>query len=104
SPTGGVSPGAVLEIRRMKARIDAERLPRGADPKTHTKLGRGGLADIEWTGQLLQLRYARKISALQNTPTLESLDAAAEAALITTEDADLLRDAWLTATRARNAL
>jgi glutamate-ammonia-ligase adenylyltransferase len=103
-PSGGVSAEAVLEIRRMKARIDSERLPRGADPKTHTKLGRGGLADIEWTVQLLQLRYASEIAALHNTSTLESLDAAAEAALITTEDADLLREAWLTATRARNAL
>ena len=103
-PAGGVSAETVLEIRRMKARVDSERLPRGADPKTHTKLGRGGLADIEWTVQLLQLRYASDIEALHNTSTLESLDAAAEAALITAEDADLLRIAWLTATRARNAL
>jgi glutamate-ammonia-ligase adenylyltransferase len=103
-PSGGVSAQAVREIRRMKARVDSERLPRGADPKTHTKLGRGGLADIEWTVQLLQLRYASEIDALHNTSTLASLDAAAEAALITTEDAGLLREAWLTATRARNAL
>jgi glutamate-ammonia-ligase adenylyltransferase len=103
-PAGGVSAETVLEIRRMKARIDSERLPRGADPKTHTKLGRGGLADIEWTVQLLQLRYASDIETLHNTSTLKSLDAAAEAALITAEDADLLREAWLTATRARNAL
>ena len=82
-PAGGVSAEAVLEIRRMKARIDSERLPRGADPNTHTKLGRGGLADIEWTVQLLQLRYASEIEALHNTSTLESLDAAAEAGLIT---------------------
>jgi glutamate-ammonia-ligase adenylyltransferase len=88
----------------MKARIDSERLPRGADPTTHTKLGRGGLADIEWTVQLLQLRFASEIESLHNTSTLESLDAAAEAGLITIEDADLLREAWLTATRARNAL
>jgi [glutamine synthetase] adenylyltransferase / [glutamine synthetase]-adenylyl-L-tyrosine phosphorylase len=103
-PSGGVSAEAVLEIRRMKARVDSERLPRGADPKTHTKLGRGGLADIEWTVQLLQLRYASEIEALHNTSTLESLDAAAEAGLLAGEDADLLREAWLTATRARNAL
>ena len=44
----------------IKARVDSERLPRGADPATHTKLGRGGLADIEWTVQLLQLRHADK--------------------------------------------
>jgi [glutamine synthetase] adenylyltransferase / [glutamine synthetase]-adenylyl-L-tyrosine phosphorylase len=103
-PDGGVSAEAVLEIRRMKARVDSERLPRGADPTTHTKLGRGGLADIEWTVQLLQLRYADEIHALHNTSTLESLDAIVAADLISAEDADLLRQAWLTVTRARNAL
>ena len=56
---------AVREIRRIKARVDSERLPRGADPATHTKLGRGGLADIEWTVQLLQLRHADKIRSFE---------------------------------------
>ncbi|OBI46246.1 bifunctional glutamine-synthetase adenylyltransferase/deadenyltransferase [Mycobacterium kyorinense] len=103
-PEGGMSADAVREIRRMKARVDAERLPRGADPKTHTKLGRGGLADIEWTVQLVQLRHAHAIPALHNTSTLESLDAIAAAELIPVDDVELLRQAWLTATRARNAL
>ena len=103
-PSGGVSAEAVQEIRRIKARIDAERLPRGADPNTHTKLGRGGLADIEWTVQLMQLRYAHKIPSLHNTSTLQSLDAIGAAELIAEADVDLLREAWLTATRARNAL
>ncbi len=97
-------PTAVQEIRRIKARVDAERLPRGADPNTHTKLGRGGLADIEWTVQLLQLRHAHQIPALHNTSTLETLDAIGAAELIAEGDVDLLRQAWLTATRARNAL
>ena len=57
-PPDGISDADVVEIRRIKARVDRERLPRGADPHTHLKLGRGGLADIEWTVQLLQLRYA----------------------------------------------
>jgi [glutamine synthetase] adenylyltransferase / [glutamine synthetase]-adenylyl-L-tyrosine phosphorylase len=103
-PPGGVSAEAVQEIRRVKARVDAERLPRGADPNTHTKLGRGGLADIEWTVQLLQLRHAHEVPALHNTSTLEALDAIGEAELIAGGDVDLLREAWLTATRARNAL
>jgi glutamate-ammonia-ligase adenylyltransferase len=103
-PPGGVSPAAVQEIRRLKARIDAERLPRGADPNTHTKLGRGGLADVEWTVQLLQLRYAHQILALHSTSTLDTLDAIGAAELIAEGDVDLLRQAWLTATRARNAL
>ncbi|MCV7151205.1 bifunctional [glutamine synthetase] adenylyltransferase/[glutamine synthetase]-adenylyl-L-tyrosine phosphorylase [Mycolicibacterium pyrenivorans] len=103
-PAGGVSAETVQEIRRIKARVDAERLPRGADPNTHTKLGRGGLADIEWTVQLLQLRYAHKMPALHTTSTLDTLDAIGAAELIAEGDIELLRDAWLTATRARNAL
>ena len=99
-----MSPAAVLEIRRIKARVDAERLPRGADPNTHTKLGRGGLADVEWTVQLLQLRHAHAVPGLRDTSTLRVLDAIAAAELIPESDVAQLRDAWLTATRARNAL
>ncbi|MGV1086816.1 MAG: bifunctional [glutamine synthetase] adenylyltransferase/[glutamine synthetase]-adenylyl-L-tyrosine phosphorylase [Mycobacterium sp.] len=103
-PDGGISVEAVREIRRIKARVDAERLPRGADPNTHTKLGRGGLADVEWTVQLLQLQHAHEVPALHNTSTLQTLDAIAAAELISDSDAEQLREAWLTATRARNAL
>jgi [glutamine synthetase] adenylyltransferase / [glutamine synthetase]-adenylyl-L-tyrosine phosphorylase len=103
-PKDGVSAEAVQEIRRIKARVESERLPRGADPNTHTKLGRGGLADIEWTVQLLQLQHAHEIPALHNTSTLQSLDVIAETGLVDADEVDLLRDAWLTATRARNAL
>ncbi|MBI3691106.1 MAG: bifunctional [glutamine synthetase] adenylyltransferase/[glutamine synthetase]-adenylyl-L-tyrosine phosphorylase, partial [Mycolicibacterium aromaticivorans] len=103
-PAGGVSAEAVQEIRRVKARVDAERLPRGADPNTHTKLGRGGLADVEWTVQLLQLRHAHEVPSLHNTSTLETLDAIGAAELLGEDDVDLLRQAWLTATAARNAL
>jgi glutamate-ammonia-ligase adenylyltransferase len=103
-PKDGVSAEAVQEIRRIKARVESERLPRGADPNTHTKLGRGGLADIEWTVQLLQLQHAHEIQGLHNTSTLESLDVIAENELVPADEVDLLREAWLTATRARNAL
>ncbi|GAB1815717.1 bifunctional [glutamine synthetase] adenylyltransferase/[glutamine synthetase]-adenylyl-L-tyrosine phosphorylase [Mycobacterium sp. MUNTM1] len=103
-PADGVSAEAMQEIRRIKARVDSERLPRGADPNTHTKLGRGGLADVEWTVQLLQLRHAHEIPALHNTSTLQCLDAIAAADLVPADEVELLRQAWLTATRARNAL
>ena len=49
----------VREIRRMKARIERERIPAGEDPSFHLKLGRGSLSDVEWTAQLLQLRARR---------------------------------------------
>ncbi|WP_019204173.1 bifunctional [glutamine synthetase] adenylyltransferase/[glutamine synthetase]-adenylyl-L-tyrosine phosphorylase [Tsukamurella sp. 1534] len=103
-PAGGVPPSTVNELRRIKARVDSERLPRGADPATHTKLGRGGLSDVEWTVQLEQLRYAGDVPSLRNTSTLESLDTIRAEELLPESDVQLLRDAWLTATRARNAL
>ncbi|MGW5515792.1 bifunctional [glutamine synthetase] adenylyltransferase/[glutamine synthetase]-adenylyl-L-tyrosine phosphorylase [Nocardia africana] len=103
-PKGGVSEDAVREIRRIKARVDSERLPRGANPATHTKLGRGGLADIEWTVQLLQLQHAHEVPDLHNTSTLESLAVIEQNKLLDALDVELLRDAWLTATKARNAL
>ncbi|HSV65989.1 MAG TPA: bifunctional [glutamine synthetase] adenylyltransferase/[glutamine synthetase]-adenylyl-L-tyrosine phosphorylase [Mycobacteriales bacterium] len=103
-PAGGLSAAAVTEIRRIKARVDAERLPRGADPATHAKLGRGGLADVEWTVQLLQLRYAAKHPGLRTTRTLAALRAAADAELLAYDDAAALEAAWRMATRARNAI
>ena len=93
-PKGGLTPAQVREIRRIKARVEAERLPRGADPATHTKLGRGGLADVEWTVQLLQLQHAGDIPALRTTSTLDGLRAAAEAGLITHDDAEVLAAGW----------
>ena len=103
-PQDGVPETEVVEIRRIKARVDAERLPRGADPATHTKLGRGGLADIEWTVQLLQLRHAYDTPGLRSTRTLQVLDAAVEADLVGRVDADVLAGAWRTATLIRNAI
>ncbi|MBO0843786.1 MAG: bifunctional [glutamine synthetase] adenylyltransferase/[glutamine synthetase]-adenylyl-L-tyrosine phosphorylase, partial [Nocardioides sp.] len=103
-PEGGITEADVQEIRRIKARVDQERLPRGADPHTHLKLGRGGLADIEWTVQLLQLRYAGQVPELRSPRTLSALDAAREAGLVAPADADALERAWRTVSRLRNAI
>jgi glutamate-ammonia-ligase adenylyltransferase len=103
-PPLGLAPAEVTEIRRIKARIDAERLPRGADPHTHTKLGRGGLADVEWTVQLLQLLHGNQVPGLRSPATLPALRAAAEAGLIPGDDAAALEAAWRLASRARDAI
>ena len=103
-PEGGASESIVREVRRMKARVDNERLPRGANRRTHTKLGSGALTDIEWTVQLLTFMHAHEHESLHNTSTLQSLTALADTGVLPGEDAETLRTAWLTATRARNAL
>lgn len=103
-PDEGLSDDDVVEIRRIKARVDAERLPRGANPNTHLKLGRGGIADIEWTIQLIQMRYAHCYPALRTTHTLQALQAAVDVELIGSEDAHVLSEAWRFVSRVRNAI
>jgi glutamate-ammonia-ligase adenylyltransferase len=103
-PKGGLSPAEVTEIRRIKGRVDDERLPRGADRNTHTKLGRGGLADVEWTAQLLQLRFAHEVPGLRTTGTLPALWAAADAGRIADDQAAAMEAAWRLSSRVRDAV
>jgi glutamate-ammonia-ligase adenylyltransferase len=103
-PGGGLAEADIREVRRIKGRVDAERLPRGADPATHLKLGRGGLADIEWSVQLLQMHHAHDVPGLRTPRTLEALAAAAEAGLLAADDAEDLRAAWRRVSRVRNAV
>jgi glutamate-ammonia-ligase adenylyltransferase len=102
-PAAGLSAADIAEIRRIKARVESERLPRGADPSTHLKLGRGGLADVEWTAQLLQMRFAGAHPGLRTTQTLPALEAAAAEGLVSAESCHALRLAWTLASRIRNA-
>ncbi|GAA4567641.1 bifunctional [glutamine synthetase] adenylyltransferase/[glutamine synthetase]-adenylyl-L-tyrosine phosphorylase [Micromonospora coerulea] len=103
-PADGLTREQVVEIRRIKARVETERLPRGADPATHTKLGRGGLADVEWAVQLLQLRHAGRLPALRGTRTLDALAAARDANLLDSADAAEMAAGWTLAAQVRNAL
>ncbi|MCY4726489.1 bifunctional [glutamine synthetase] adenylyltransferase/[glutamine synthetase]-adenylyl-L-tyrosine phosphorylase [Nocardioides sp. STR2] len=103
-PVDGIPDSAVVEVRRIKARVDDERLPRGADRHTHLKLGRGGLADVEWTVQLLQMRHAGTVEGLRTPQTLPALQAAVDADLISADDAATLAEAWRLVSRVRNAV
>ncbi len=102
-PAGGISETAVREVRRIKARVEAERMPRGVDPTMHLKLGPGGLSDVEWVTQLLQLRHAGAMPELRTTRTLAALQAARDHDLIASQDADALAAAWRLAAQIRNA-
>src|SRR5437588_11176195 len=87
----------VREVRRMKARIERERIPTGDDPQFHLKLGRGSLSDIEFTAQLLQLRHGVRASG-----TMAALDALAAARALATEDRAALAAAYRFCERTRN--
>lgn len=103
-PEGGPDAAVLREVRRIKARVESERLPRGADPARHLKLGRGGVSDVEWTVQLLQLQHAFEVPGLRTTGTVAALKAAREADLLTEDDAEVLLEAWRLASRLRSAI
>ncbi|GAA1676517.1 glutamate-ammonia-ligase adenylyltransferase [Citricoccus zhacaiensis] len=98
---GDPGPAALREIRRIKARVEAERLPRGADPARHLKLGRGGLSDVEWLVQTLQLQHAADHPALRTTGTIPALEALVRERILPAEDGEVLDRAWHLATRVR---
>ncbi|MGV8851837.1 MAG: bifunctional [glutamine synthetase] adenylyltransferase/[glutamine synthetase]-adenylyl-L-tyrosine phosphorylase [Rhodoglobus sp.] len=99
-----ISPQDVREVKRIKARVESERLPQAADPARHLKLGRGSLSDVEWFVQLLQLQHGARVDGLRTTSTLDALDAAVEEKLVIASDAARLREAWILASRARSAI
>ncbi|MFZ0665908.1 MAG: bifunctional [glutamine synthetase] adenylyltransferase/[glutamine synthetase]-adenylyl-L-tyrosine phosphorylase [Acidimicrobiales bacterium] len=92
-----IGPDEIAEIRRMKARIERERIPAGEDPQFHLKLGRGSLSDVEWTVQLLQLR-----SQVEGAATMGALSQLERVQEISPTDAAALRDAYLFCERTRN--
>lgn len=103
-PEQGLTHAEITEIRRLKARMEAERLPRGIRPDHYLKLGRGGLSDVEWTVQLLQMRNAAGYPDLRTVSTLPALAALEKDGLIAPCDAHILREAWSLESDARNAI
>jgi glutamate-ammonia-ligase adenylyltransferase len=95
----GLSPDDLREIRRMKARIERERIPVGEDPAFHLKLGRGSLSDVEWTVQVLQLRYG-----IRSPSTMEALDRLVAAGVLDDRDGDVLATAYRFCEATRNRL
>jgi glutamate-ammonia-ligase adenylyltransferase len=103
-PPGGLTDAQVVDIRRIKARVENERMPKNVDTGLALKLGKGGIADVEWTVQLLQLRHAFEVDGLRTTSTLDALAAAVDARLLEVADGEVLATAWSLAVRVRNAL
>ncbi|MEY2458405.1 MAG: [glutamine synthetase] adenylyltransferase / [glutamine synthetase]-adenylyl-L-tyrosine, partial [Acidimicrobiaceae bacterium] len=93
----GLSDDDRREIRRIKARVEHERIPANEDAQYHLKLGRGSLSDIEFTTQLLQLEHG-----VRSPGTIEALDALLAAEAIGVEDHDVLVDAYRFCERTRN--
>src|SRR6266536_1899800 len=96
------APGMVAAVRRVKARVESERLPAGADPRLHLKLGPGGLADVEWTVQLLQLQLGGRHPELRLPGTLPAIEALAGVGALDPVQAAWLAGAYRLCLRIRN--
>jgi glutamate-ammonia-ligase adenylyltransferase len=99
----GLPESELREIRRLKARMESERLPRGVDPGLHTKLGPGGLSDIEWLVQVKQLQHGFKLSEITSTETMPALRQEVACELVSQSDFAQLEAAWKLVMRVRNA-
>jgi [glutamine synthetase] adenylyltransferase / [glutamine synthetase]-adenylyl-L-tyrosine phosphorylase len=93
----------VREVRRMKARIERERIPPGEDPQFHLKLGRGSLSDVEFAVQLLQLVHGAARPEVRAPSTIEALHQLRDAGLLDRADASALEESYRLCERARNA-
>ncbi|MGC5169945.1 bifunctional [glutamine synthetase] adenylyltransferase/[glutamine synthetase]-adenylyl-L-tyrosine phosphorylase [Microbacterium sp. DT81.1] len=98
-----VDPQGLREIKRIKARVENERLPQGVERTRHLKLGPGSLSDVEWLVQLWQLEHGHGITGLRTTSTMTALVAAEDAGLVSDTGAQRLREAWRLASRLRSA-
>jgi glutamate-ammonia-ligase adenylyltransferase len=99
----GLPESELREIRRLKARMESERLPRGIDPGLHTKLGPGGLSDIEWLVQIKQLEHGFKLPEITNPETMPALRQEVATGLVSQSDFVQLESAWKLVMRVRNA-
>ena len=102
-PAGGLRTADLMAMRRLKARMESERLPRGVDPRRHTKLGPGGLSDVEWVVQKVQQEQAGEVPELRTTATLAGMAAAVAHGFVGADDAQVLLTAWHIASHMRNA-
>lgn len=98
------SEDSAREVRMLKARVETERMPHGVSPEQHLKLGPGGISDVEWFTQLIQLQYAHRFPGLQTPRTLAALNCACEHGLIESADRDTMAEAWLLAGTIRSAI
>jgi glutamate-ammonia-ligase adenylyltransferase len=89
----GLSPSAIDEVRRVKVRLEEYVRALGKE-STEVKRGRGGIRDVEFAVQLLQIVHGRRDRRLRDPSTLGALAALAAEAYVAERDAAALADAY----------
>jgi len=91
------------EIRRLRARMERE-LAHESDERINIKTGRGGLVDVEFLTQMLQLHYGASVMSVRERSTLLALAALAAIGVLPPADHELLADGYRFVRRVENAL
>ncbi|KIH76094.1 glutamate-ammonia-ligase adenylyltransferase [Geoalkalibacter ferrihydriticus] len=86
--------GMVEDIKTMKMKVDRN-LARQREGELNLKLGRGGIREIEFFIQALQLIYAGKNSHLRERNSLKALELLRREGLIKDEDHRQLHEAYV---------
>jgi glutamate-ammonia-ligase adenylyltransferase len=86
--------GMIEDIKLMKQKIDRS-LTREKEGELNLKLGRGGIREIEFFIQALQLIYAGKNPALREKNSLKALEILRREGLVKSEEYRILRDAYI---------
>lgn len=83
-----------LEIHHMRMRMQKE-LAKENDRRLHYKLGFGGLADIEFAVQFLQLKMGKIFENIVVGNTLSAIDRMGERDILKKDEYNLLKSAYL---------
>ena len=94
----------VAEIRRMRVRMEEQRIRQPDARRFHFKLGHGGLADVQFAVELSQLRHGREHQDVRQRHTLEALEALARERLIEDAAALALGEAYVFLNEVKNAM
>lgn len=93
----------IINVRKMKIRVEKERIPGGVPARDRMKLGPGGMLDVEWTVQLFQMMHGARVPELRTTSTLRALSALKEHKIIDEETYMVLYRAWSLSATLRDA-
>src|SRR5205085_4867436 len=88
-----LDPAAIDEVRQTKVRLE-EYVRASGKERTEVKRGRGGIRDVEFAVQLLQLVHGRRDERLREPNTLRALSALADGGYVASADADTLAGAY----------
>jgi glutamate-ammonia-ligase adenylyltransferase len=95
--------GAAAEIHRLRTRMERE-VAREDAQRLNPKTGHGGLVDIEFATQYLQLRDGARAPSMRSPNTLEAIEALRVAGALKRADAELLTRAYAFLRRVENRL